>query len=240
MKKKIFLNVYFLIIITAEIFVSRSLTAQVPSYKMFATNITQPASNIIEFDIYLLRTGSTPLELAAVQVGLQFDSAITKLTTSSPPYHSYVVASYIAGSTQLNVNQAPPNQLMASVKANGWAGDHVFKIVSASIVGAGNGTIISNSNPGCSNPGMRVGRFRITNQQTSTNTTPVPFNANTQCNGIFGYPHSGTLYHTAVFAYLAGQTLTTDISDSTQHYSYNTAGTCFNNLILNPTPILQL
>ena len=38
--------------------------AQNPTYEMFVTNESQPDSKTYQFDVYLLSTGSMPLELA--------------------------------------------------------------------------------------------------------------------------------------------------------------------------------
>jgi hypothetical protein len=120
----------------------------------------------------------------------------------------------------------------------GWADNHVFELVAGvPFPVAGSGSTISNVNSGCSHPGTRVARLRIVNQKSSTDITPVAFNINTQCNGIITYPHSGSYYRTGIFGFIVGTSTYADISDSTQHYSYNTSGTCFNNITLNPTPV---
>src|SRR4051812_22194364 len=44
-----------------------------PTYKLSITNQVAVSSSRYEFDVYLLRTGADPLELATFQMGLGFD-----------------------------------------------------------------------------------------------------------------------------------------------------------------------
>lgn len=213
--------------------------AQTPTYKLFATNFAQTDSNIIEFDIFILRTGNTVFQLADLQIALRFDSAITRLNTSIAPFHSYCVPSIINGTSELNTSQVPSGTQMLTLKPNGWANDHVFRVILPQPnPPLGSGTIISNINLGCAHPGTRLARFRVTNQISSTNSTPIAFKSNTNTNGIFNYPHVAGIRNTVIQAYVAGQSIAQDISDSTQHFSYNVAGTCYNNLTLNPQPVI--
>jgi len=47
--------------------------AQSPSYKMSISNDIVISPNVYEFDWYVQQTGTTPFELASVQMGLGFD-----------------------------------------------------------------------------------------------------------------------------------------------------------------------
>ncbi|NBW72777.1 MAG: hypothetical protein EBR24_08335, partial [Flavobacteriia bacterium] len=47
--------------------------SQVPTYNMMIANDTVISPNVYEFDWYVQRTGTTPFELASVQMGLGFN-----------------------------------------------------------------------------------------------------------------------------------------------------------------------
>jgi hypothetical protein len=75
--------------------------AQLPSFELYVTNESQPDSKTYQFDVYLLSTGTIPLELANIQFGLGFDTSIAN--------GGILTFSYVKGSSQLNANQAPIN-----------------------------------------------------------------------------------------------------------------------------------
>src|SRR6187549_687342 len=62
--------------------------AQNPTYQLTVTNETSPSPSEYVFDVYLLRTGATPLEVANMAFGLGFDVSIANggtLTASIVP-----------------------------------------------------------------------------------------------------------------------------------------------------------
>lgn len=219
----------------------QSLKAQTPTYNLYITNISQPSSYELEFDVFILRTGSTPLELNSATVGILFDTTITWLNnagTPGVPHHSFIVPSIVPGSSELNPLCQPTTVLYNSVgtlPSNlNWAGAHCFRIMpytgSTSI-----GTIISNINGGCSHPGTRIGRFKMRNQVSSTNTNPVDFTSSV-CNMKFT-TSSGTNINNTIIVKTGGG-VGAVITNYANHYSYNSPNTCCTNNPLNPTPTI--
>jgi hypothetical protein len=239
MKKKInFIALLFVIIVAGTI---RSANGQTPTYNLYLTNISQPSSYELEFDVFILRTGSTVLELNSATIGVMFDTSITWLNNASTPgvpHHSFIVPSIVPGTSELNPICQPTSVLYNSVgtlPSNlNWAGAHCFRVMpytgSTSI-----GTIISNVNGGCSHPGTRIARFKMRNQVSSTNTTPVDFNSSV-CNMKFTTVAGTNINNTIIVK--TGGGIGSVITNSANHYSYNSPNTCCTNNPLNPFPII--
>ncbi len=115
-------------------------TAQSAAYDLYLKNDTLASPNVYEFDIFLGRTGATPLELATLQSIMTFNPAIT------PDSLSFTI---VAGTSELNGSQQPTNAKLFI------AGDELRMAPNAP-PGSGSGTVISVT------PGLRVGRFRLT------------------------------------------------------------------------------
>ena len=113
---------------------------QVPTYQLVLQNDALVGSTVYEFDIVLIRTGSTTLELASLQPILTFNTSISS---------GSLAFTINSGSSQLNALQQPANGRL-SISGN------ELRIAPNVPPGAGSGTIIPVS------PGLRVGRFRIT------------------------------------------------------------------------------
>jgi hypothetical protein len=77
-----------------------SLSAQTPTYYCDIRNESFVASNIFEFDLYLTRTGSVPLELAGINTGVILNTGFVNVGSITP--------SLVAGS-ELNNSQVPTN-----------------------------------------------------------------------------------------------------------------------------------
>lgn len=140
-------------------------------------NIEQTAANIFEFDVYLLDAdASMPLELATVQLGINFNPAILNgaLQTSG-------MTAIVPGSTALPSNMEPISVNTAS------AG--LIKVAGRSAPGAGNGYIVSQVSPG-----TRIARLRMTNTLdfTASSTPDLSFNSNTVSNP--SYPTRVAIY----------------------------------------------
>jgi hypothetical protein len=144
MKNKFyFFSLMFLIIVVLYIPASYSQ----PTFDVILANDAQPAPNIYEFDIYLLRTGSTPFELGGFQLGILYNDAAKNGGT--------LTVGFIPGSADpsvqacniqnTNFNTTTPGCIKSTVKYSG---------------GAGNGAIISNVAPG-----TKFGRLRLTNSK---------------------------------------------------------------------------
>ncbi len=112
--------------------------AQTPTYQLILKNDTVLSSTAYEFDISLVRTAATPLELATLQMVLTFDTSVSSGT---------LTFSMNGGTSQLNSSQQPASM---SVVGN------ELRINPRVPPGAGSGTIVPAS------PGLTVGRFRLT------------------------------------------------------------------------------
>ena len=73
--------------------------AQSPQYYCDIRNHSFVSSQVYEFDIFLTRSGATPLELANYQAAIQLNPLIVAGGTLTP--------SIVAGSSQLNASQQP-------------------------------------------------------------------------------------------------------------------------------------
>lgn len=126
--------------------------SQSPTYTCTLANDTLYApGNVYEFDVYLLRTGTTAFELGGFQIGLTYDTLALN--------HGTLTAAWVTGKT----DPVFPVNGQLCVPAPFAQGN--IKIASFQPEGHGNGTIIPNVAPGA-----RVGRLRLTNT--------VPFAAN--------------------------------------------------------------
>ena len=124
-----------------------SLFAQLQTYQLILKNDSPVNTTSYEFDIYLVRTGTSILELATLQPIMRFDTAISNGSLSFR---------IVAGSSELNSTQRPTNGKLSIV------GDEL-RIAPNAPPGSGSGTIISIA------PGNRVGRFRLTSTVPFTN-----------------------------------------------------------------------
>src|SRR5205814_5369425 len=71
-----------------------------PYFTCYITNEVQVSPTVYQFDVYLLRTGSTPFQYAAGQWGITVNSAVVNGGSLTP--------SIVSGTTQLsNPSQAP-------------------------------------------------------------------------------------------------------------------------------------
>ena len=204
--------------------IANSAKAQV-NYQLYFTNVQTTGNNIVEWDIYLRSTGPTALELAQIQLGMGFNVAILDGGTAT--------ASVVGGTSELPPAMQPtaPNIGAASFTvAPVPAGQthRYFNVAGRPVPGAGLGPIISTTDGGCSAKGTRIARFRLTNSK--------PFLANSQMSQVFSQAVGSGRTRTAVFAYVAG--VNTDItltqSQIPNHFSFNVAGTCDQNILLNP------
>jgi len=121
------------------------LYAQIPTYLSELRNDIQVDSHTYEYDIYLLRTGSTVFELTSMQCGLNINpSAINGGT---------ITVSLVSGTSELLIYQIP-----GPIKFTFTAAKNSINMTAMSGPGAGSGTVISNTGYG-----TRVGRIRISN-----------------------------------------------------------------------------
>ena len=162
-----------------------SLGAQ-PTYQLILKNDSLVSNNIYEFDMYIVRTGVASLQLATLQTALTFNTSIST---------GVLTFTIDNGTSGLNVAQTPTNGLL-SVSGN------ELLMQASPDPGTGNGTIIP------TNPGLRVGRFRV--------TSSVPFS---NAKADLAWNNSGTPPATQVQTYNTDTSdhSLVDITDSTGH-----------------------
>lgn len=156
-------------------FLTVFISAQNPAYTLELRNDIQVSSSVYEFDIYLLRTGTTTFEYAQGQYGMVINSMIKNGGTLS--------ASIVPDSSDpllVSTNQNP-----TSISYNNTT--NAIMIAPKSPPTAGSGTIITNVSPG-----IRLCRVRITNTVDFDKYRP---NLTWTTNLI---------YPTQVFAYVGG------------------------------------
>jgi hypothetical protein len=188
--------------------------AQVPTFEMYITNQSQVSSKIYQFDVYLLRTGATELELAAVQFGLGYDTSILNGGT--------ITFSFVSGSSQLVASQVPQSFNVGTT--TNTVGGVAYKYLNQAArtgPGAGSGTVISATKTSCSSPGTRIGTYRVTNT--------VDFKQASTAKHIFNVTAASGRSATAVTCYVNGINTTA----TGNRLSYNSEGTCDQNLSLN-------
>jgi len=121
------------------------LNAQNPNYLCELRNDVQADARTFEFDIYLLRTGTTAFEYSSMQFGININPGVRNGGT--------ITVSLVSGTSELNATQIP--------NAGRFSFDAALNCIIMTGTpgpGAGSGTIISNIGNG-----TRVGRIRLTN-----------------------------------------------------------------------------
>ncbi|MFH1121737.1 MAG: C25 family cysteine peptidase [Bacteroidota bacterium] len=109
-------------------------------------NIWQTAPNVYEFDIYLQDVdASVPFQLATVQTGINFNTAILNGAAITAG-----MTTIVPGSSDLPANMAP---ISVSTTSAG-----LIRMAGRAAPGAGNGYIVSTTEPG-----TRIARLRVTN-----------------------------------------------------------------------------
>lgn len=216
MKKSIHLKNVFLI--SCCLLLSVFSKAQAPTFEMYVTNESQPDSKTYQFDVYLLSTGSIPLELANIQFGLGFDTSIANGGTLS--------FSYVKGSSQLKSTQTPINVTISKPENTVLIDEIPYRFVNQLArpgPGTGNATIISNIKAKCDSPGTRLGTYIIKNTEE--------FTSNSTCKHFFSLVNGAGRSRTIVNGYI--NKLNTTIEGKL--FSYKLKKTCDDNFVLNPS-----
>lgn len=181
----------FLLALTAG---SNTAQSQTPSYSCDIRNESFISSKIFEFDVYLTRTGSTPLELACFNTGIKVNTGFVNGGTITPslvagsdllPAQAPVTVGYDAATNCVMIApQVPPRNYTNGVTS---------------------GTVISTS-------GSKVCRVRLTNTADYGND---PVNYTWSMNVM--------PYHTVVSAFLTGTTPKTnaDVTSALSHSESN-------------------
>jgi hypothetical protein len=193
MRNKYLLPLLFMLIVTG-LYVPVSYT-QTPAYTCALANDTLTGGNVYEFDVYLLVTGTTPMQLGGIQLGFTYNNAVINGGTISATWVPGSVDSVIAarGQTNINFNTATAGliKVAAVLPSNG----------------SGTGANISNIAPG-----TRVGRMRLTN---SVPFTTPKLNINWNFNAV------SPNYATKLSAYIPATAggINTDITDPTEYFN---------------------
>ena len=170
--------------------------SQNPDYQVVLKNDVLVSPNVLEFDLYIKSIGSVPLEYSTFQAGIKMNPlfvnggfpAIELIGNSSEMYQ------LSGGDT---INDQRPNS--GPVKAVFDTVYNTIRIISGTIVGAGNGKIISTSGDG-----NRIGRFRVINTE-NYDTLLAKFEFNYISNGSY------RSWRTTLFAYV--NSIGTNITD---------------------------
>jgi len=198
-----------LLVLFAWLIIAVQSNAQSPSFSCYITNETQVSSTVYQFDLYLLGTGTNAFLYAGGQWGITVNSSVANGGTLTP--------SIVSGSSTLsNSNQVPISVTLPS-------STYIFNIFGRTPPGAGNASVISNVNNGCSSPGTRIATLRVTNS--------VPFAVSSHMNHTFNFVAASGATQTAINAYVGS--LNTDITSNGTFYDYLTSGSCLQNISLN-------
>ncbi len=143
MKKRL---VYRFIWIMFIIHFSSAIFAQNPTYLCELRNDAQVSPKVFEFDIFVVRTGTTPFEYAGGQFGIIVNPLIKNAGVITP--------TIVPGSTDpimVAANQNPTSITFSDPQ-------NVIRIAGRIPPGAGNGPVIPDVSPG-----VRICRVRLTN-----------------------------------------------------------------------------
>jgi hypothetical protein len=111
--------------------------AQVPTYKCELKNCVQLSPTEYSFDIYLLRTGTTPFEFAGMQMGIKFNNEVIPAGA--------IITPTISG--RFTVNACNSNK-QANIRIVGTTTKGIKITIPTPLCGPGNGSLISNMAPG--------------------------------------------------------------------------------------------
>ena len=191
--------------------------AQNPTYELHITNETQPNDSTYQFDVYLLRTGATPFELASFQFGIGYDTSITN--------GGKILFKIVSNSSQLVGAQAPIS--VSAGTASSISGGVVYKylnLAARSGPGSGNGTVISEVKTACTAPGTRVGTFQVLD-------SGAKFRSGSSAKLIFSTASGSGKNNTIVNAYV--NNINTTITNTASNLGYGGTGTCYQNIAIN-------
>ena len=149
--------------------------AAVEDFELSVRNLTQPAPNRLEFDVYLLDTDAgQPFELASVQLGFLINSLI---------YNGGTITVTINNTgTGLNIFQQFTAAPSVAYPLTGYPDQTLIRLAAGLPVSAGSGTVISTVSPG-----TLLTHFIITSTvDFAANSTPdITFTASTAAAPLY-------------------------------------------------------
>lgn len=149
------LLIFMLIVLTMTGLYVPLLYSQNPTFTCTIENISLPAGNEFEFDIYVLNTSAIPMELGGAQFGFLYNTAILNGGTLTASYITGSVDSAIVASGQENTNFITTTPGVIKITAKLATG------------GRGTGAIISTVPPG-----TKLGRLRVINSTSFSQLQP--------------------------------------------------------------------
>jgi hypothetical protein len=214
-----------------------TMRAQNPTYLYKITNEVAVSTQDYQFDVFLLRTGATTLEVANTNMAVGFDTSILNGGTPTFTIINTGGPGTVAGSpntwSEMNLAQYPTTVTPAGTGVSTGTrntGGIIYRFMNVSArtsPGSGNGTVISNIDGGCTHPGTRIGRFQLHNS--------IPFKCNVTAKHIFSTVlGGGGISNQVLSAYV--NTVATSINVASSNQSWlagQTPSTCTQNIILN-------
>ncbi|NLH78305.1 MAG: hypothetical protein GX465_14840 [Acidobacteria bacterium] len=172
------------ILLTAILLSNTNVQADEKSFEISVKNLTQTASKVLEFDVYLLDTDpGQNFELASCQLGFLINSLIYTGGTLSAVIDN--TGSGLNSSQQFSASPSLASPL------TGYPDQTLIRLAGRTPPGAGNGTIISSSGDG-----TLLTHFVL--------TSTVDFTSNSTPNLVFNSSTATTpLYPTRVSEYIS-------------------------------------
>ncbi len=223
--KKVTSTLKKLLLLLCCMLLTKAGWSQTPTYSYYIANEVQVSPTVYEFDWYVRSTAAYPLPLGGAQAGIGMNKACRGA--------GLVVPLILPGTTELS----NPAQVSPTIVFNTTNATLDYITLSAgSPPGCASASLLDPISNGCTDPGTRICRIRLTNS--------IPWGSNTQPNHVFNPNTGGAAGITpsrATVYYLASAPANTCGAGNTNFtggiptfFNYNTAGTCGLNITLNP------
>jgi hypothetical protein len=192
------------------------VTGDVP-YTLQVANAKQISPKEYEFEVFLLNNSEEPIELQIIQFGIGFDNAILNGGTAK--------AEVIEGSSELNSVQSPKKagigKDLHKINETEYC---FFNVMARTPPGAGSGTVIAPLKAvKCDHPGVRVGKFKITNS--------VKFLPNSSPKHVFSTGPGQGRTNTLVQIYKKSAAV--NITKAENNWNHSTPSACSKDIVLN-------
>jgi hypothetical protein len=212
-----------LLLVVCCMVVSHVSWAQNPTYELVIHNETLVNPTTYEFDLSIVRTGTTPLEIANIGIGIGVDISVINGGT--------VTASAVSGTSEMVTAQVPnAPSFTAGTLAVGGVTYRYISFAARANPGAGAGTVVSSARTGCTSVGTRIYRVRLSNT--------VAWAANSTCKHVFTTAPGSGRANTLVSAYVGG--VASNVTVTASHKAFNVSGTCItqpNGIPLTAAPV---